>query len=73
MRTSSKNSRFKEAIPEEEIAMIMHVIEFLKTEKLYLVRPKTIEQAYQVMEEYIYFYNHSRFQEKLYDLSSIEY
>nr|WP_232620830.1 IS3 family transposase [Parageobacillus caldoxylosilyticus] len=36
----------------------------LKAEKLYLARPKTIEQAYQAIEEYIHFYNHSRFQEK---------
>jgi len=45
----------------------------LKTEKLYLVRPKTIEQAYQAIQEYIHFYNHSRFQEKLNGLSPIEY
>lgn len=44
-----------------------------KTEKLYLVRPKTIEQAYQAIQEYIHFYNHSRFQEKLNGLSPIEY
>nr|WP_256835339.1 IS3 family transposase [Parageobacillus thermoglucosidasius] len=45
----------------------------LKTGKLYLVRPKTIKQAHQAIEEYIDFYNHSRFQEKLNDLSPIEY
>nr|WP_269153330.1 IS3 family transposase [Neobacillus sedimentimangrovi] len=28
---------------------------------MYLVRPKTIEQAYQAIQEYIHFYNHSRF------------
>lgn len=57
--------------------MIMHGIEsffsHLKTEKLYLVRPNTIKQAYQTIEEYIYFYNHSRFQEKLNGLSPVEY
>jgi putative transposase len=37
------------------------------------VCPKTIEQAYQAMEEYIYFYNHSRFQEKLNGLSPVKY
>ncbi|MCD4839457.1 IS3 family transposase [Neobacillus sedimentimangrovi] len=25
------------------------------------MRPKTIEQAYQAIQEYIHFYNHSRF------------
>jgi putative transposase len=37
------------------------------------VHPKTIEQAYQAMEEYIRFYNHSRFQEKRNGLSPVEY
>jgi hypothetical protein len=45
----------------------------LKTEKLYLVRLKTIEHAYQVIQEYIHFYNQSRFQEKLNVLSPIGY
>ncbi|MCM3091772.1 IS3 family transposase, partial [Cytobacillus sp. AMY 15.2] len=45
----------------------------LKTEKLYLVRPKTIEQAYLAIEEYINFYNNERFQEKFNGLSPIEY
>ncbi|KYD14267.1 hypothetical protein B4119_1432 [Parageobacillus caldoxylosilyticus] len=37
------------------------------------MRPKTIEQAYQAIEQYIHFYNHSRFQEKQNGLSSVEY
>jgi putative transposase len=54
-------------------ACIESFFSHLKTEKLYLVRPKTIEQAYQTIEKYIYFYNHSRFQEKLNGLSPVEY
>jgi putative transposase len=45
----------------------------LKTEKLYLVRPKTIDQAYTAIKEYIDFYNTDRFQEKFNGLSPIEY
>lgn len=45
----------------------------LKTEKLYLVRPKTIEQAYLAIKQYIDFYNTERFQEKFNGLSPIEY
>jgi putative transposase len=37
----------------------------LKTEKLYLVLPKTIEQAYRMIQEYIHFYNHSDFKKNL--------
>ncbi|EID42371.1 hypothetical protein B4168_3511 [Anoxybacillus flavithermus] len=54
-------------------ACIESFFSHLKTEKLYLVRPKTIKQAHQAIEEYIDFYNHSRFQEKLNGLSPIEY
>jgi putative transposase len=54
-------------------ACIESFFSHLKTEKLYLVRPKTIKQVHQAIEEYIYFYNHSRFQEKLNGLSPIEY
>jgi Integrase core domain len=77
MRTSSKNSRFKEAIPRRgnchDNACIESFFSHLQTEKLYLVRPKRIEQAYQAIQEYIHFYNHSRFQEKCNGLSPIEY
>lgn len=45
----------------------------LKTEKLYLVRPKTAEQAHQAIKEFIEFYNNDRFQEKFNGLSPIEY
>ncbi|EOP69095.1 IS3 family transposase, partial [Bacillus cereus] len=44
-----------------------------KTEKLYLVCPKTYEMAYRAIQEYIQFYNTERFQEKLHGLSPIEY
>jgi transposase InsO family protein len=45
----------------------------LKTEKLYLVRPKTAEQAHQAIKEFIEFYNNDRFQEKFNGLTPIEY
>ncbi|MCM3677016.1 IS3 family transposase [Peribacillus simplex] len=45
----------------------------IKTEKLYLERPKTAEEAYVVIQEYIEFYNTDRFQEKFNGLSPIEY
>ncbi|WP_432613328.1 IS3 family transposase [Cytobacillus oceanisediminis] len=45
----------------------------LKTEKVYLVRPKTMEEAYVAIQDYIHFYNQDRFQSKLNDLSPIEY
>ncbi len=54
-------------------ACIESFFSHLKTEKLYLVRPQTIEQAYQAIQEYIHFYNHNRFQEKFNGLSPIEY
>ncbi|MCM2535379.1 IS3 family transposase [Neobacillus pocheonensis] len=43
----------------------------LKTEKLYLVRPKTIDQAFLAIKEYIQFYNKDRFQEKFNSLSPL--
>jgi len=54
-------------------ACIESFFSHFKTEKLYLVRPKTMGEAFQAIQEYIDFYNHSRFQEKLNGLSSIEY
>lgn len=54
-------------------ACIESFFSHLKTEKLYLVHPKTYETAYQAIEEYIIFYNEERFQEKLHGLSPIEY
>ncbi|KAF0817512.1 Mobile element protein [Bacillus sp. ZZV12-4809] len=37
------------------------------------MRPKTIEQAYLAIKQYIDFYNTERFQEKFNGLSPIEY
>ncbi|MFB7638940.1 IS3 family transposase [Peribacillus butanolivorans] len=54
-------------------ACIESFFSHLKTEKLYLVRPKTAEQAYVAIQEYIGFYNTDRFQEKFNGLSPIEY
>jgi len=54
-------------------ACIESFFSHLKTEKLYLLRPKTVEQAYQAILEYVQFYNHNRFQEKFNGLSPIEY
>ncbi len=54
-------------------ACIESFFSHLKTEKLYLVRPKTYEMAYRAIQEYIHFYNTERFQEKLHGLSPIEY
>ncbi|WP_373458911.1 IS3 family transposase [Peribacillus sp. V2I11] len=54
-------------------ACIESFFSHIKTEKLYLERPKTAEEAYVVIQEYIEFYNTDRFQEKLNGLSPIEY
>ncbi|TYR80815.1 IS3 family transposase [Priestia megaterium] len=54
-------------------ACIESFFSHLKTEKLYLVHPKTAEHAYQAINEYMDFYNHERFQEKFNGLSPIEY
>lgn len=54
-------------------ACIESFFSHLKTEKLYLVRPKTAEEAYVAIQEYIDFYNTYRFQEKFNGLSPIEY
>jgi putative transposase len=54
-------------------ACIESFFSHLKTEKLNLVRPKTIDQAYRAIKEYIDFYNKDRFQEKFNGLSPIEY
>ena len=54
-------------------ACIESFFSHLKTEKQYLVRPKTAEQAYQAIDEYMDFYNHERFQERFNGLSPIEY
>lgn len=54
-------------------ACIESFFSHLKTEKLYLVCPKTAEEAYVAIQEYIDFYNTDRFQEKFNGLSPIEY
>ncbi|WP_435892223.1 IS3 family transposase [Peribacillus simplex] len=54
-------------------ACIESFFSHLKTEKLYLVRPKTAEQAYVAIQEYIDFYNTDRFQEKFNGLPPVEY
>lgn len=45
----------------------------LKCEKYYLHKYETFEELSQAIDEYIYFYNHERYQEKLNGLSPIEY
>ncbi|GIO68109.1 hypothetical protein J21TS3_29300 [Paenibacillus cookii] len=45
----------------------------LKTEKLYLEKPQNLEEARVQITEYISFYNKERFQNKLGDLSPIEF
>lgn len=45
----------------------------LKTEKLQFEKPKNLEEAIQLVEEYIKFYNNERFQKKLGDQSPVEY
>ncbi|MDG5473080.1 IS3 family transposase [Jeotgalibacillus sp. ET6] len=45
----------------------------LKCEKYYLHTYKTFEELSKAMEEYIYFYNHERYQKRLNGLSPMEY
>ncbi|WP_422785223.1 IS3 family transposase [Sporosarcina globispora] len=45
----------------------------LKSEVMYLHSFKTEEEVIQAIEQYIYFYNHERFQKKLSNLSPVEY
>ncbi|HAJ4019726.1 TPA: IS3 family transposase, partial [Escherichia coli] len=45
----------------------------LKTEKLYLEKPRDIAHARKLIAEYIEFYNTERFQKKLGDLSPVQY
>lgn len=54
-------------------ACIESFFSHLKTEKVYLARPKTIEEAQKAIEEYIFYYNGERFQEKLNGLSPKEF
>lgn len=54
-------------------ACIESFFSHLKTEKLYLEKPQNLEQARIQITEYILFYNEERFQNKLGDLSPIEF
>lgn len=45
----------------------------LKCEKYYLHKYETFEDLRKAIDEYIFFYNHERYQEKLNGLSPIEY
>ncbi|WP_124115998.1 IS3 family transposase [Paenibacillus xylanexedens] len=54
-------------------ACIESFFSHLKTEKLYLEKPQNLEQARNQITEYIFVYNKDRFQNKLGDLSPIEF
>lgn len=54
-------------------ACIESFFSHLKTEKIYLSNPRTGTELYQAVEEYIFFYNHNRFQKKFNDRSPVEY
>jgi transposase InsO family protein len=54
-------------------ACIESFFSHLKTEKLYLEKPKNLEDAEHLVKEYILYYNKERFQKKLGDLSPEEY
>jgi len=54
-------------------ACIESFFSHLKTEKIYLTRPKTADSLYTAIEEYIEFYNHNRFQKKLNNRPPVEY
>ncbi|MEK4526657.1 IS3 family transposase [Paenibacillus sp. FSL H8-0104] len=45
----------------------------LKTEKLYFEKPQNLEQARNQITEYSLFYNKDRFQNKLGDLSPMDF
>ncbi|MBT2639439.1 IS3 family transposase [Bacillus sp. ISL-39] len=45
----------------------------LKSEKYYLEKYKTFEELSSAIDEYIYFYNHERYQKRLNGLSPLEY
>ncbi|KAB8127316.1 IS3 family transposase [Gracilibacillus oryzae] len=45
----------------------------LKCEKYYLHNYKTFEELSKAINNYIYFYNHNRYQERLNGLSPMEY
>lgn len=54
-------------------ACIESFFSHLKTEKIYLSNPRTGTELHQAVEEYIFFYNHNRFQKKFNGRSPVEY
>lgn len=54
-------------------ACIESFFSHLKTEKLYLEKPKNLKDATRMVAEYMMYYNQNRFQNKLGDLSPVEY
>jgi putative transposase len=54
-------------------ACIESFFSHLKTEKLYLEKPRDEAFAKKLIKEYIEYYNDERFQKKLGDLSPVEY
>lgn len=54
-------------------ACIESFFSHLKTEKLYLEKPKDTAHAHRLIAEYMKYYNQERFQKKLGDLSPVEY
>lgn len=54
-------------------ACIESFFSHLKTEALYIYEYKSIDELNQVIDDYIYFYNHERFQKKLGHRSPVEY
>lgn len=54
-------------------ACIESFFSHLKTEKLYLEKPKDLNDAQRMVNEYMIYYNQERFQNKLGDLSPVEY
>lgn len=54
-------------------ACIESFFSHLKTEKIYLHPPTSHEELLQAIAEYIFYYNHDRFQKKFSDRSPIEY
>jgi putative transposase len=54
-------------------ACIESFFSHMKTETLYFSQCKTEEELYQAVKEYLWFYNHERFQKKLNQCAPVEY
>ncbi|KUO73925.1 MAG: hypothetical protein APF81_00010 [Desulfosporosinus sp. BRH_c37] len=54
-------------------AVVESFFSHFKTEGLWLERPRTLDELHMMIDNYIHFYNIERFQEKLGNLSPIEY